>query len=212
MKFLNIIIVALFVVVSACEKPGPGIKGPKCDNPPQKIYNPSAELTATHFKTGSYWIYVDSSQTVPGYDSARVTSFMDVFGKPYPEYCDSVQYIAYIINHWPQGPAEGFTIFFASIRKNAGCADYCGEKVYLPYGTTEDEPSKYQRTYYDSLFIYDRYYKKVQKTVIFNDPSENNSKVIYYMNSDEGFLRKEVYSKTNALLKKLLLVRKNIIK
>lgn len=186
------------------------MKYPKCDGTPEHIYNPSAELTAVYFKEGSYWIYIDSAQVFPSYDSAIVTKFINEFWKVDPLSCDSIQHISYQVQHWP-GPLETFFIFFNSINKNPGCYE-CGKKVYRPYGTTESEPTQYQRSYYDSLFIYDRYYKKVQVTTILDDPSENHSKVVYYMNSDFGFLRKDVYSTANVLLTKLLLVRKNIIK
>lgn len=211
MKNLICIFLLFSLINFGCQKPGPGIKGPKCDGTPEHIYNPSAELTAVYFKEGSYWVYVDSSQVFPGYDSAIVTKFKNQFGKTDPSSCDSVQYINYEIQHWPQGPSEMFYVFFTSINKQPQCHE-CGLKVYRPYGTPEDEPTKYQRTYYDSLFIYDRYYKKVQVTTILDDPWENHCKVTYYMNSDFGFLRKDIYSTTNVLLKKLLLVRKNIIK
>ena len=208
MKLAKHLILLFYIGFIACQKPGPGMKGPNCGEP-QNYYNPSAELVSASFHEGTFWIYLDSVSLT--YDSALVTQFSDALSKTHPEGCDNFQQIHYRIMHWPSGPEEDFYVFFSGIKKEPTCYD-CGVKVYIPFGTNEDEPSKYSRTYYDSLFVYDRYYKKVEKSTVNDDPTESHNKVVYYMNSEIGFLRKDVFYSNNSLLSKKLLVRKNMVK
>lgn len=64
----------------------------------------------------------------------------------------------------------------------------------------------------DSVFIYDRYYKKVEIYTVMQDKNENNLRTSYYINSDFGFLKKEVFNPNNTSAIRQLLVRKNAIK
>lgn len=63
----------------------------------------------------------------------------------------------------------------------------------------------------DSMFIYDRYYKNVEGFLKNSDPAENGEKVIYYINTEFGFLRKDVFIGTGNFLKSQKLLKNKFI-
>jgi hypothetical protein len=83
-----------------------------------------------------------------------------------------------------------------------------GTQIYDDFDRTTSM-TNYQIEKFDSLLIFDQYYKRVLRVEIEKDHTENNNKSIYYINSEFGFLRHVIYL-DNILSSKKILMRKKI--
>jgi len=165
----------------------------------------SPDLLKFKFKAGTYWVYNDSITSMR--DSSYVINpreyTIQYNGNSYDTYTFQVQRCC-----GPDSTIENYQIAQSSIMKNPQNVE-TGDRIYLPFNETNNSLGF---TYFDSVFIYDRYYKNVEKAIIDKDYSEGNKKVIYYINSDYGFLRKDIFNSGNSLISKKLLIKKNIVR
>ena len=196
--FFSIVVFACFY---SCKKERHEPLGGGCD--PDRVFPLDyPDLLNMNFKQASYWIHFDSIALTS--DSSYVTN-------PYSDLadlngCGKYQVLHYNIQHTlTTVPTETLSIYYEGVFSNSG-------KIYINYSSVENQTGFYSRSYFDSLFIYDRYYKKVEKSTIFDDPSENHFKTVYYMNSEFGLLRKDIYNLSNSLIAKRLLIRKSVLK
>ncbi|MBP7809789.1 MAG: hypothetical protein KA163_10885 [Bacteroidia bacterium] len=204
----NICILVTFILLSSCAKKDrdDGLGSDACNIP---INTPisSTDLLKADFKTGSYWIFLDSISLT--YDSAIVIQESNDYQHT-SGFCENQknQIITYKIKYFPSLVIEDYRIGgdLAGITKTPYTT------VYIEFNQPQTPSSQYSFVYYDSLFIYDRYYYRVEKSTITQDVTENNNTVIYYMNSDLGFLRKDIINTSSAVISKKFLIRKNIIK
>lgn len=84
-----------------------------------------------------------------------------------------------------------------------------GTQIYYDYNS----PIYYHlSTHFDSMFVFNQYYYNVAQTIIAHDPTENNYKTVYYINSDFGFLRMDMINTSGATISKKILMQKNILR
>lgn len=203
MKTITYIILSI-LIFSCTKKSTDGHMGPSCDNP-QNYNLTSADLLNTRFKTGTYWVYLDSvTLTV---DSEYVINHVQSIYTQ-PENCDTYEIFQYNTKVYPSLKENGYLINYSGINKNPKDVRE-GIRIYTDYIQAKTFPSYY--TTYDSLYVYDRYYKKVEKITCTADYTFSNDPTTYYMNSEFGIL-KIVTTYSSVLTAKKLLIRKNIVK
>jgi hypothetical protein len=177
---------------------------PKCSNEYYDIT--SLDVAYAKFKQGTYWVYLDSVPMTS--DSTVINSISEGnAGK-----CS--EYHAYGINlvSYPNFQQFNLAIYYTGIEKNTGGLPNTGIKLYTDFNVP-DSSSSFNCSRLDSVFIYDRYYKRVEKVTINNDPSiPSKTKSVYYFNNAYGILRHDIYNASNVLTNKKLLVRKNIVR
>ncbi len=188
MKVRVIYFALILIIAYSCSKPEETpSKGPNCSDTQTKYISP--EIANFKFKKGTYWVYIDSISLM--IDTMRVDSVLG-FGLSGYYYC-------------PNNYHETYTFevnekrYLGSHYNNYYSLDETGLKLNP---TSENYPTIYNiySPKIDSLFIYDRYYKSVVATS--NTRTGNNT--IFYMNTDFGFLKKEVISNSVLVSKKLL--------
>jgi hypothetical protein len=166
----------------------------------------SPDLQYGKLKTGTYWIYQDSVTMTS--DSTIISSISE--GKTGK--CE--EYAAYGINlvTYPALLGSNMAIYYTGIEKNTGGLPNSGIKIYTDFNFP-DSSSAFNCSRLDSVFIYDRYYKRVEKVTVAADPSNTGkTKSIYYFNSEFGLLRHDKFNASNVLTNKRLLKRKNIVR
>jgi len=197
MKYLFFIGLFLLLELTSCKKDIP--KG-------YDYYEiTSQDLQNCFYKTNSYWVYIDSvdnsvdsiyiidfNHSTINCDPTKVTHDIYSF-KTKSSY--SLDIIEYIIAR--TGLYKGYT-----------GEVYSGTCIYDDYDNTG---SHLNRIRVPSIYIYDRLYENVSKLELENDDTENNNKSIYYINSDFGILKHEIYDDT-VLISQKILMRKNIIR
>jgi hypothetical protein len=189
MKYIGIaiLLLAFFACKKTEEEPG---KGPHCSPAPTRYISP--EISKFKFKKGSYWVFVDPVN--PIIDTVKLDS-ITYDGLAAYQYCPDNKYEAY-----------GFLIY-SSYFTPSGMQRYTlSDDRLILNQASENDNGIYTTSspIIDSLFIYDRYYKSV---VIFY-----LSGYKYYINSDFGFLKLEVYDVNGNLLSQKLLKDKIIIR
>ncbi len=166
----------------------------------------SPDLLNNKLKTGSYWIYLDSVNMAT--DSTAVSSYSE--GKAGK--CEEFHAYAYNMVTYPALLASNIAIYQGGIEKNTGGLPNTGIKIYTDFNYP-DSSSAFNCSRLDSCFIYDRYYKRVEKVTIASDPSNiGKTKSIYYFNSEFGLLRQDKFNASSVLTSKRLLKRKNIVR
>jgi len=183
---LSISIIALTV---ACEKEEPYDKvcGGHRNNSSQINDN---DLRNMFFKNNTYWVFVDSinSQVDSVYvNYSGLGTMSDIRNNTYQIYSISTTWGTYTIV--PGG-------LFYGVTGNVGS----GENIYSSINTIV----------LDSIFVYDKYYYDVHKTTYSPYNSEVSS--IYYINSEFGFIRRDVIHASSGILSKKFLMRKNIVR
>ena len=156
------------------------------------------------FKSGTYWVYVDSISNL--IDSIHVDTF----------YLDSLVYDANYWKHhvynttsYPSMETTTYAVQPFGAYKGFNGAYNSGQKIYVGY-----EFSYYANCLSDTIglmFVFDQFYTNVVRVHVPIDPAENNNQSFYYINSDYGILRHDVYSGVN-LISKEVLMNKNIVK
>ena len=193
-KFFNYI--AFVFILMGCRKE----HGPVLGHSPNHSNITSPDLINMKFKSGTYWVFTDSiTNTSDSNYIINPLEFMDInSGETYTfqvQTCcnkENYQIVTWGINR--TGPYQS-----------------TDELIYRPFNTPFIPPAS-NYIPLDSMFVYDRYYKNVEKTIVDPDPLESNKKVIYYLNADYGFLRKDIFSSSNTLISKKLIIRKNIVR
>ena len=196
-KLFFSIFITLFLF--GCKKEHREPLGDGCQS--EAIFYLNPDLANMDFFPGNYWVHLDSVSLT--YDSSYIANQSTDF---WDSGCGKFQRILYSIQHSLSSTLlENLAVDYRGVFSGSG-------KIYIDFNTAESEPNLYTRTYFDSIFIYDRYYKKVEKSTVLDDPSENHNKVVYYMNTQFGLLRRDIFNSGNTLLSRKLLVRKTIVK
>jgi len=164
----------------------------------------STDLQNCMYKTNSYWIYIDSINN--SFDSVSIESFNqdiieDICGNPYEIH-------SFKTTSSNSSESTDYVVVAGGLFKDFDGTPNSGTQIYDDFDVTTSM-TNYQIEKFDSLIIYDQYYKKVLRFEIENDHTENNNRSIYFINSDFGFLRHDIYS-DNTLTSKKILMRKNI--
>lgn len=166
----------------------------------------SPDIAQGKLKTGTYWIYMDSvSLTI---DSTAVVSFSEGnVGQ-----CEEFHAYGYNMVTYPALLASNIALYYTGIEKNTGGLPNSGIKIYTDFNFP-DSSAAFVCSRLDSCFIYDRYYKRVEKVIVASDQSNPaKTKSIYYFNSEFGLLRHDKFNASNVLTNKKLLKRKNIVR
>ena len=190
------------VALTSCQK-GEDVTV-KCSDTYYNITSP--DLLNAKFKTGTYWVYLDSVSLTT--DSTLVTSHSEGdAGK-----CSEYHAFGFNMVSYPALKASNMAIYFNGLLKNSGGLPTSGVLIYTDFNFP-DSTSIYNCSRFDSVFIYDRYYKRVERVTVAKDPSNiGSTKSIYYFNSAYGLLRQDIFNSSSALTAKKLLMRKNIVR
>jgi hypothetical protein len=176
----------------------------ECDDTFYDITSP--DLQFAKLKTGTYWIYQDSVTMTT--DSTIISSTSE--GKT--GRCEEYAAYGYNMVTYPALLGSNTAIYFSGIEKNTGGLPNSGIKIYTDFNFP-DSSSAFNCSRLDSVFIYDRYYKRVEKVTVAKDPSNTGkTKSIYYFNSEYGLLRHDKFNASDVLTNKKLLKRKNIVR
>src|SRR5262249_53672903 len=144
----------------------------------------SSDLLNCRYKTGSYWILVDSVNN--GVDSMYLTNFNQSF--LIDNIChNQYETHSYTTVSYPTLQSSNYVVVQGGLFKEPNGIN-SGTLIY------DDQSTSMTGTIiirFDSLFIYDRYYHNVSQTTVENDPTQSHNKSVYYINSDFGFLRED---------------------
>lgn len=174
-----------------------------CDG--DQTYQPiSLQMLDAKYKIGTYWIFMDSVSNV--FDSTFVNSNSE--SDIYDGCVTTYHVYDYSLRSVPNFEYNSYRIVTGGIFKNSNGPN-SGTLIYSQYYYST---SNYSIVYLDSFFVYDRYYKHLSQTTVLKDPTYNNNKVIYYINTEFGFLRTDILDSSENFISKRLLVRKNIVR
>lgn len=199
---------ALFICLTSCKKdPNPPIVTTYTCNT-CGVCQPSNAYIATginslRFKPGSWWVYQDS--VIPGskdslyiFDSPQsgIYSVLCPTGFEYYTYhCDGV------VNSMQSYMLKGNS-FYRSYGFQSSLAP---DNLYTDWNAQDTIHTKI-----DSMFVYDRYYKQVEKLINTADYYEGYQKTVYYTNADAGILRKDIFDTSGVLKHSYILSNKNL--
>lgn len=202
-QLTSFLLILIAICLSSCNKEDEGGHHGMCEG--DQVYKPiTQQMIAAKYKTGTYWIFIDSISG--SFDSTYVNSTSE---NDLHDGCLTTYHAySYKLQSVPAGEAYSYTIVTGGLYKDANGTN-TGTLIYSQYNFTTSFESI---LFLDSLFIYDRYYTNLTKTTVFKDKTHNNSKVVYYINSEFGFLRKDIFDANDDLISKRLLVRKNIVR
>ncbi|NOU46345.1 MAG: hypothetical protein HOO86_04700 [Bacteroidales bacterium] len=206
MKNLLYIGLILLTVLFSCNKGDDNSGHNPCTGDETTSYIKSTDLQECKFKTNSYWVLVDS--VTNSFDSISIESFNqdfieDICGNTYELHSFKT------ISSYSSETTD-YVVVAGGLFKDFDGTPNSGTQIYDDYYSTTSM-TNYQIEKFDSLVICGRYYKKVLRIEIENDITENNNKSIYYINSEFGFLRHDIYS-DNILTSKKILMRMNIVR
>jgi len=192
MKQILVIIFFLSIALISCNK-----------NEKKKL---TSDLLNLCFKTDTYWVYIDSVSNVV--DSVYVVNYDHYFREEYV-----TDYTSYDIERFDfkTNSSTSKSIYFSIAP--GGFVKYSQKYLTIIYVDKDQEFIRegYLYTRFDSVFVYDRYYKGISKVEVAHDESENDNKSIYYTNSEYGILRQDIYYDSTLISSKVLM-RKNIIR
>lgn len=193
MKKLTILIGIASLAVVSCKKEE---VHSQCEN--QGIsYITSSDLLNSRYKTGTYWVYIDSVSMQS--DSTYITEFNQ-------EMMSDCGYT--FQTHWyntksdPSSEVNRYIVVAGGLFKGFNGSVGSGTLLYDP-----PKPGYL----IDSVFICDRYYYDVKRMEIASDPTEGDKHSIYYINSGYGILKHEIYD-GNTLVSQKLLKSKYIVR
>lgn len=180
----------LLILCASCKKEEPRDK--MCWGNTHNVSNiENAELRQMFYKPGTYWIYIDSMNlhTDSIYVENSGTSYIsDICNNSYETYGIRLQWGTFLVV-----PGGVFIGTDGSVNS--------GTNIYSEHGNT---------FVMDSVYIYDRYYYNVHKTMFI--PPNSQTSTVYYINGEYGFLRRDLVHVNNGTLSKQLLMRKQIIR
>jgi hypothetical protein len=192
MNFRIIIGLVLLSSFFSCQKPPESkTNGPNCIAQPVKYI--SAEISNFKFIPGTYWIFIDSATMV--IDTMKV---LIASGNIMPyEYCKDNYHEIY---NFQVNAGDSYILEGDNMTRNQKYEDGSSYSIFVGNALK-----------LDSMFIYDRYYKNVEGFLKNSDPAENGEKVLYYINTEFGFLRKDVFLGTSNFLKSQKLLKDKFI-
>lgn len=205
MKKTLYILSILILAFSSCKK----------EETPQKINcglsNHTSNITSLDlinckYITGTYWTYIDSVSLQ--YDSVYISNYSQGFmDEPI---CNNLHehHSFQTVSH-PSNNTENYAVVSGGLFKNVSGIN-SGTQIYDDYSNTNSF-TNFVINRFDSIYVYDQYYYNVLKITIDNDQSEQNQKSVYYINSDFGFLKHEIYQNSTLNANKILM-DKNIIR
>ena len=196
--------IGLIIALISCKKREDANPHNPCTGDETTFYIASTDLQNCKYKTNSYWVYVDSVNN--SIDSVSIESFDQRF-------IDDVCGNSYEIHSFKtissySSELTDYVVVAGGLFKGYEGPPNSGTQIYDDFDVTTSR-TNYQIEKFDSLLIYDQYYKRVLRVEIENDRTENTNKSIYFINSEFGFLRHDIYSE-NILTSKKILMRKNI--
>lgn len=199
MRNLTCLIGILSFALVSCKKEN----APSSNCSPDTYYITSSDLMNCEYKIGSYWIIIDSSTMF--IDSVRISKVNHGFSNIY---CDKFETHSYMLTSNLPG-FDQYAVYAGGLYKRSNAGAYSGIKIYDDY----DSPSTItpNETRFDSLFIYDQYYYRVIRTEIENDWTEWHNRSVYYINSEYGLLKHEIYDDNNYRISNKIVMRKNIV-
>ncbi|MCJ8288419.1 MAG: hypothetical protein HRT58_00190 [Crocinitomicaceae bacterium] len=162
------------------------------------------DLVDFKFKAGTYWVYIDSvNNTI---DSVSVEGF------GFDSLLDEGNYYEYHLFNtisYPSMETTQYAVNPFGVYKGGNGTSNSGQRIYL--GNELNYFTNCLSNPVDSMYIYNQYYYDVVRIEVGNDQTENNYKSFYYINSEFGFLRHDMYS-GGSLISKRILVDKNIVR
>ena len=200
MKYSIHLIGIISLVIVSCKKdevPEKNVCGT-----PHTSYITSTDLVNCKYKPGTYWVYIDSVTLFT--DSIRVIDFnqdplQDMCGNTYQNHTfNTLTYPSKLTR---------YVVVAGGLFKNFEGSVNSGMLIYDDYNSALMS----NEIRHDSLFVYDQFYYNVLQVEIMNDVTEGNKRSIYYINSDFGFLKHEIYDNT-ALISEKILKNKNIVR
>jgi hypothetical protein len=194
------------MTILSCSKKDDNSGHSPCSGNEATTYITSPDLQNCKYKTESYWVFVDSVNN--SFDSISVESFNQGF---LDDICGNSHEIhSFKTISSSSMESTDYVVVAGGLFKDFTGSPNSGTQIYDDFNTTTSM-SNYIIGHLDSIFIYDRYYKNVLQVEIENDPTEDHNKSFYFINSEFGFLRHDIYS-SNTLVSKKVLMRKNIIR
>ncbi|MCD6069452.1 MAG: hypothetical protein K0S33_4278 [Bacteroidetes bacterium] len=178
----------------------------------------SSDVTKQKFRPNSWWVYEDSVSIQS--DSCYVSSVIGE-GSAQIGLCHIHETYSYSLQH-TTNRTDRIYLVDEQIHSLSGSIDflYISPFYYnfdrvsytaaLYTGVLLQQPDTILKV--DSMFVYDRYYKKVVISKVRHAPTEDSLKTVYYTNSDFGLLRKDVFNTNGTLKHKWLLKNKNVIR
>lgn len=204
MRNLRYIGLIFLTVLFSCNKIDDNSGHNSCVGDETTFYITSNDLQNCKYKTNSYWVYIDSVNN--SFDSISINSFKQDFIE---DVCgNSYEIHSFKTVSSNSSKLTDYVVVAGGLFKDFDGTPNSGTQIYDDFDLTTSM-TNYQIEKFDSLFIYDQYYKRVLRVEIENDHTENNNKSIYFINSEFGFLRHDIYS-DNILTSKKILMRKNI--
>lgn len=204
MRKLLFVGLILLTVIFSCKDENNNPEHNPCSGIETTIYITSTDLQNCRYKTNSYWIYVDSVNN--SIDSVSIESFNQNFIE---DICgNSYEIHSYKTTSSNSTEKTDFVVVAGGLFKDFEGRVNSGFQIYSDFSNATSM-TNYKIEKFDSLYIYNMYYKKVLRIEIEKDPTENNNKSIYFINSEFGFLRHDKYSE-NILISKKILIRKHI--
>jgi hypothetical protein len=166
----------------------------------------SDDLKNCKYKTSSYWIFMDSVNNEV--DSLFIVNFEQGFMN---DICgNSYEFHSFELESSQNSESTDYVIVAGGLFKDFDGSPNTGLQIYDDYSTSTSM-TNYVVEKLDSILINNQKYMTVLKVEIEDDRTEDHNKSIYFINSEFGFLRHEIYSNGNMISKKIL-IRKNIIK
>jgi len=189
---------------SSCKKEDDNPVHNTCASYETTSYIESTHLQNCKYKSNSYWVFIDSVNN--SIDSVSIQSFdqgfiEDICGSSYETHSFKT------ISSYSSKLTD-YVVVAGGLFKDFNGTPNSGTKIYDDFDVVSSI-TNYQIQKFDSLLIYDQYYKRVLRVVIENDHTESNNKSIYFINSEFGFLRHDIYS-NDILTSNKILMRKNI--
>ena len=204
MKHLKHIGLILLMALVACSKDNKPEHNP-CGGSKTTSYITSPDLQNCQYKTGSYWVFIDSVDNTV--DSISIES--DYHGFIEDPCGNSFEIHSFKIISSTLSEKTDYVVAAGGLFKDFNGSPNSGTQIYDDFNTTVSK-TNYVIERFDSLFVYDQYYEKVLRVEIEKDKTEDNSRSVYFINSEFGFLKHDIYS-NNILISKKVLMRKDII-
>lgn len=206
MKNLLFIGLILQLILLSCDNDNDSPGHNPCSGDERTFYITSSDLQKCKYKTGSYWVYVDSASNI--FDSVSIVSFNQGFLDDICGNSFEIHFFKTVSSYSSESTV--YVVVAGGLFKDFNGNPNSGTQIYDDYNITSSR-TNYIIERFDSIFIYDQYYKKVIRIEIEKDPTEEYYMSIYFINSEFGFLRHDIYS-NNILINKKILMRKNIIR